>query len=1402
MNSTTIIIRLRRIMRITLGKPAVVCCIAGCVLPTAGFAQWALLQAPPASLGSQSISNASGESLAMPMGSPDNASGPTNTLIAETAQALQYNPIQIYAFVRNNIAFVPYYGLKRGAVRTLIDRQGNDADQSALLIALLQASGYSATFETTDDWDGDNAYNLAAFPMTSSNGYDVPTWWGITNSASTVNQVLANAGYLGGVVGNTVYLSHVWVSATINGNTYQLDPSFKPSQTTPGINVAALIGYSRASLYSAAAGTITANYVQNLNEAGVTNYLTQLSHNLIGALQTTYPNASCQDIVGSRTIVPAAVTNLPTTLLFTPPGGYYQTVNTLPTNTLQLVHGSWTTTLNLPDVAHRNLWISYTNTGSAYPAAQLWLDNTSLGIEPGSFSSSAVALQISVSNPGSGSFANQTATYSLVRSNGSTYAVPIGFGGEGSGQMANICYQNLNSLMAAGVSQSDPRMVSAGLQLIGQSWLRETDLYTTLAGWLSGEQLLVYNRLGIAGQDFGYYVDLKNLQSIDAYDPNFTNCLHFVQQMSFQASAMEHGVLEQLQHTNHQAVSTIRILRQNNTNGKRLFEANASNWSTVQGSLSGYSSSDMSYFSTAVSQGHELILPEVGTVTINQWTGEGYADFLVSPTEGLISMIIAPAGYNGGYSSSTGPANVNTLTGVSSMVNQNAPSVATSSSSSYDPIDLLTGAGLSSPTDLTVDGPMGLNLTRYYDSMNHNRSNCFGYGWSHNYQIAAVVDSDSDSGLGRRAPRDATAALVAAVVNQDLALNQDTPQSWAITALVANWAMSQLTDCSVSIPVQQKSLTFNHQPDGSFTPPPGVTTTLSVSSGVYVLQERLGNTYTFNQSNVVSKITDPDGNTLAFAYNAQTNLTGVVSSFGKSLTFNYNSIGELGSVSDNASRTVTYQYDAAGDLTNVVDAAGFSWGMGYDGNHGLVSITDPEQVVTMVNSYNSQYQVTNQLSGVMQPWNYYFAGSQTIEQDPDGNQTTYFYDNQGRTISVQTADGGQTYTTYDGQNHAIQTVDARGVTNLFVYDGNENLISATNAVGTPQQRITGMAYDSQFRLSAVTDAVGTASQQVTSYAYNGTHHVTQITDPLNNQQSFTYQANGLRQSSSVWSPSGALLNAATYTYDSTYGYAKTTYMTDGGTVTFTTDSLGNVGTATGPLTGQFTSYGYDARRLVTNVTNNAGTLWKSYYKNGLVKTQINPRGYTNSYTWTGVYKTSTVTAPDGGTVSNAYDAANRLIGVQDARGYWTTNWLDAVGRVTNTVFGTNSRAFTYDANGNLITSLGVISDLTSNQYDALNELAWQQLPIGQQQFSYDPLGRLTTKVDALTQPWTSQYDADGRVTQKIRPFRRNRPIWVQRLGISHCVHQCGASRDGVRIRFAGSASFPNQCGQSSVHVLL
>ncbi|MDH4164771.1 MAG: hypothetical protein OEW15_19090, partial [Nitrospirota bacterium] len=71
---------------------------------------------------------------------------PASKEIASLAQSLNWNPVSIYEYVKNNVETEWYWGCMKGAEETLSQKSGNDCDQATLLAALLRASGYPTRY--------------------------------------------------------------------------------------------------------------------------------------------------------------------------------------------------------------------------------------------------------------------------------------------------------------------------------------------------------------------------------------------------------------------------------------------------------------------------------------------------------------------------------------------------------------------------------------------------------------------------------------------------------------------------------------------------------------------------------------------------------------------------------------------------------------------------------------------------------------------------------------------------------------------------------------------------------------------------------------------------------------------------------------------------------------------------------------------------------------------------------------------------------------------------------------------------------------------------------------------------------------------------------------------------------
>jgi hypothetical protein len=236
--------------------------------------------------------------------------------ISELARALKYDANLIYEYVYTNIEYSPIYGVKKGGLGTLLDGHGNDFDQSALLVALLRQSGYTA------------GYLHGTIRLSAAT---IGSWLGVdTSTACPFLNLLGQGGFAVNLSGcnvafSTADIPHVWVTATggsLGTTTYVYDPSFKTYTTpTAGINLATVMNYcqtgtSSCFLPQAESGTtITPNSIQNVNSANIHNALAGYANNLVSYIRTNIPTATLKDVIGGKYIQPITQPYTPQTSL-------------------------------------------------------------------------------------------------------------------------------------------------------------------------------------------------------------------------------------------------------------------------------------------------------------------------------------------------------------------------------------------------------------------------------------------------------------------------------------------------------------------------------------------------------------------------------------------------------------------------------------------------------------------------------------------------------------------------------------------------------------------------------------------------------------------------------------------------------------------------------------------------------------------------------------------------------------------------------------------------------------------------------------------------------------------------------------------------------------------------------
>jgi RHS repeat-associated protein len=1312
--------------------------------------------------------------------------------IQALARGLENDPKRIFDYVHDHIRHVLYFGAKKGAQLTLLERSGNDFDQCALLVSLLRAAGYSPLYE----------FGLLQMPYDSPNhdDFDVHHWLALsqlntnwTTTKTFLSTLLSNRGYPGGAVftlsdSNSVAFHRVWVKLTLGTTNYYLDPAFKVSEPIRGIDLHVAMGLDTNALVTVAAGTNTANYVQNLNEAAVRNKLTAYTTNLLGYIQTNYPNASVEQILGGQQIVSSASAPL-NQIPFSPytMGGQLPVVDwdNEPTNLmsrLKIIFAGTNQQWYLPALQGQRLTLTFDANG----LAQIWQEDTNvLQIQTtGTLPTVGVALSVDhpfgtwnyISNTliDGGLFDQSDAIYGgqdYTRTNAS-YGLLYAF------EMDQAWLKKRQDQLAAyrqqGLPDSSRQVVSETLNVMGLSWLFQTEMVERMLATQTGLLNQNHHRLGRMAQEQtnGYYIDMyMQLSGLTSASSDNSQQLKVVDMGNYFWSALEHGMIEQMQTSNLVAASTIKMLELGSTNGLKIFLATTNNWSSISNQLTGYDGHYL--YTNYILNGFTLLLPGNGFQNIagaGSWGGWG--SVAIGNVSGLRATDMVISGlYFGGYVSDKNASCDPKSVSDSAYPQNNLPDPSSIPKiTAADPVDMSSGAFQLNTSDLSLGAPepRGLNFSRFY-SPARRRSNPAGLanGWLHSYYFNLSETSDPMVSLAGSTPSQMAAMLVATHASIELYNLQPDARNWLLNVLIAKWGVDQLNKTVVSITLGNDAMEFVHQPDGTFTPPAKSTMTLVKTSSHYNLQERHGNTFKFDANNRLTNIVDQYSQSLNLKYNPSGFVTNVTDWKSRSLTLAYIS-NRLTSVSDNTGRSVSYGYSAGGDLASVGDPELKTNTFLYDTNHQITATLDALSQTVVSNIYDGFGRVITQYTqgDVNKMWQLYWSGYVNVEQDPAGNRRHFFYDDKSRPVAVQDALGNLNQMVYDGQNHVATTLSPLNEANQFVFDGHQNLILTIDPLGFSNQFI----YDNQNNLIQTIDARTNSSY----FGYNTNFTMTGSTNGAGDWKTFLYNANGTLNTST--DPGGT----TTYGYDSFGQLSSVTYPAGLGNAGFLNNSIGDLLSTTNAR-GFVTTMQYNLRRQLTNTVAATNLTAKITYDSvGNFQVKTDPRGFSTTNFWSATRKllgTAFPTTPQGApALTNFYDSRDWLFQMQNPLHQATLYGNDSAGHstsVTDPLLRTNT--FGYDVNGRRRAATNGAVQFTQQIWNARGELTQVIDPmlktIGR---SYDPSGNQSTLTNRNGKRWRFQYDAANRLTNTITPLgRTNVQIYNNRGLLQSAIKSSG-----------------------------
>jgi RHS repeat-associated protein len=496
--------------------------------------------------------------------------------------------------------------------------------------------------------------------------------------------------------------------------------------------------------------------------------------------------------------------------------------------------------------------------------------------------------------------------------------------------------------------------------------------------------------------------------------------------------------------------------------------------------------------------------------------------------------------------------------------------------------------------------------------------------------------------------------------------------------------------------------------------------------------------YRFDYLDHMTRVTDSLGTTSILRYDDNNLLLSETDKDGHETRYDYNDAYLTSAVIDPLGRRTGYEYDASGNVTVISRPDGTQVSIVYEGTNP-VRITDP-----VGNTW-------------LQQWN--AQGLLISQTSPQGAETHYAYDSLGGLVAVTDPLGAVTRFDIDKSGSLLGATDALGNKTSFTVD----VLGAILTLTAPNGAVTAYAYDAKSRLTKVTRPTGAE----VLCAYDAEDNLTSYKDEANHETRLEYT--GIGEIAKRINPDGTTVQ---YQYDTEerliavtnergethrlrrdhkgrligqtdYWGNLTRYGRDpAGRLIERIDALGRttryVYDPLDRLTeklfsdGTTETYAYDPNGNLTAHANNSISAECRYDKEGrLIEEHQGDFTLRNDYDLRG--SRTRRTTSHGNTVEYTYDALGNTVGITINGRQVAGIARNALGQpVTETLWGTASREYTYDSEGRL-TGQVLYGDHTRAQrsyaYDEVGNLIAQKDAHGTTYFTYDPRGRITRSID-------------------------------------------------------------------------
>jgi len=514
-------------------------------------------------------------------------------------------------------------------------------------------------------------------------------------------------------------------------------------------------------------------------------------------------------------------------------------------------------------------------------------------------------------------------------------------------------------------------------------------------------------------------------------------------------------------------------------------------------------------------------------------------------------------------------------------------------------------------------------------------------------------------------------------------------------------------------------------------------------------------TYVFDTHGLLLEVYDRYDNTIQLERDSEGRILRVTDTVGREFPITYD--GErVGSIGDSLGRILDYTYEN-GNLVSATDGNGGVHHYEYE-NHRLTRLTDPEEITYLVNIYNNEGRVIEQIDAAGSH-SYLDFGSegQVLFTDNLENETRIYFNERFLVTKKVDALGEDENYEYDEDYNLTAFVDKLGRRWEYEYDERGNLLTESGPLGWS----IIYTYSEDNDLTSVTDALERTTTYVWEdgnlvrveypdetfgiYTYDGYGQLLTATDATGHTTRFTYDAYG--DLIEVRSPEGRTTH---YHYDVV---GRLDGMTDGNAhiMSLSYDDNDNVVRIVDPK-GKETTFEYDGNDMLVKMGDRRGGEWTYAYDENLkLVSETDPEGHETTYTYDKMYNRISTTDARENAAYYRYDDLYRLQEIEDALGNVIHFEYDAVGNLTAAVNALTQRtALEYDDLDRVVKLTDALGGETEFEYDVVDRLALvTNSRDAETRYAYDDRDRLILIIDALLGETEYTYDAAGNLVAEM-----------------------------------------------------